>query len=842
MHFLIRQSQTGNLRDIRGQKYPLMTPSLKFVFLRGAIFFALCSFAFSTVAAQSQAAPDSTEIPAPAAGPDEDGVHGTIRGVVKTSDDQPAAGVSIIIKGSPRGATTDELGAFEFRKVKAGDYTLQVSLTGYEAIEQNVTVAAGTSSAVSVKLDISSKALQEVVVTAAKNPLSSRMPSSSLRLNEPLIEAPQNIQVVSSKALADQQIVSMSDGVIRNVSGAVRYAHWGDLYTNIQMRGSQLTAMRNGMPVATSYWSPLTEDMAVVDHIEFVKGPAGFLMSVGDPAGVYNVVTKRPTGETKGELSVSAGSWDFYRATADFQGKLDKDGKLLYRLNVAGKQANSFRRFEYNDRYTIAPVLSYKPDDNTTLTVEYLLNHVKSSDVGSYYVFTTKGYGVLPRSFTPLDPGMDPTYITDQSLTLNLTHQFDEHWKFTAQAAYLDYKQKGTSLWATSVSADSMIRSVGLWDAASTAKFFQAYLNGHFSTGAVQHRTMIGFDANVKEYLADFYQARDLDLPDAQFVFSNPDYGAPSNGYPVWDRSKSLAQRAGPYGTQSQTYTGIYLQDELGFFDNKLRLTLAGRYSYVKTNDYGSAADAKQFTPRAGLSYSVDKETSVYALFDQAFTPQSGVRRDSGTIKPLTGSNIELGVKREFAGGKWTATADVYRIIRNNGNTTDPSDPQGRYVIQLGQTRSEGIEFDLRGEVARGLTVTANYAYTNAYITKTDSSLVQKATIGQKVPGYATHTANGWITYQFQTGLLKGLGLSGGITCMAGRQNWEYSAASAKKMLSDYTRIDAGISYETGHYQFNLNMFNVADAYLYSGSGYSNYYYYQAEAPRNLRFSIAYRF
>ncbi len=795
-----------------------------------------------TVCGQSGAAFVSIEKPATAIGPDDDAIHGTIRGIVKTSDDVTAPGVSVMMKGSARGATSDDEGIFEFRKVKAGEYTLLISLTGYETIEKNVTVTAGNVSNVTVRLDISNKTLQEVVVTAAKNPLSVKMPSISLRLNEPLIEAPQNIQVVNSKAIADQQIVSMSDGVLRNVSGTVRYAHWGDLYTNVQMRGSQVTAMRNGMPIATSYWSPLTEDMAVVDHIEFVKGPAGFLMSVGDPAGVYNVVTRRPTGESKGEVSFSAGSWDFYRATVDLQGKLDKEGKLLYRMNVAGKQSNSFRNFEFNNRYTIAPVISYKLDDNTVLTAEYLLNHVKSSDVGSYYVFTTKGYGALPRSFTPLDPGMDPTYITDQSLTLNLTHQFDEHWKFTAQAAYLDYKQQGTSLWATSVSADSMIRSVGLWDASSTAKFFQAYVNGNFRTGAIQHRAMIGFDANVKEYLADFNSAHDLDLPDAQFNFANPAYGSPSNGYPVWDRSKSLAQRAGVFGTQSQTYTGIYLQDELGFFENKLRVTLAGRYSYVRTNDYGTPAEAKQFTPRIGLSYSVDKETSVYALFDQAFTPQSGIRRDSGTIKPLTGSNMEFGVKREFAGGKWMASAAAYRIIRNNGNTTDPTDPQGRYVIQLGQTKSEGVEFDLRGEIARGLTLTANYAYTNAYISKTDSSETQQATIGQKVPGYATHTANGWITYQIQRGVLKGLGISGGFTYMGNRQAWEYSATSAKKMLADYTKIDGGISYETGHYRFNLNMYNIADAYLYSGSGYGDYYYYQAEAPRNLRFSIAYHF
>ena len=123
------------------------------------------------------------------------------------------------------------------------------------------------------------------------------------------------------------------DGLIKNVSGAVRLEHWGDLYTNIQMRGSQIQAFRNGFNVVASYWGPLTEDMSFVDRVEFVKGPAGFMLGTGDPSGLYNVVTKKPTGENKGEVSFTAGSYDFYRGAVDIDRKLTSDGKLLFRLN-----------------------------------------------------------------------------------------------------------------------------------------------------------------------------------------------------------------------------------------------------------------------------------------------------------------------------------------------------------------------------------------------------------------------------------------------------------------------------------------------------------------------------
>src|SRR5690606_528682 len=98
--------------------------------------------------------------------------------------------------------------------------------------------------------------LEEVLVNSRRN---TEHASVSLRLKTPLIEVPQNIQVVDNSSFKAQQIISMSDGLIRNVSGATRIEHWGDLYTNITARGSQIQAFRNGFNVVASYWGPLTE-------------------------------------------------------------------------------------------------------------------------------------------------------------------------------------------------------------------------------------------------------------------------------------------------------------------------------------------------------------------------------------------------------------------------------------------------------------------------------------------------------------------------------------------------------------------------------------------------------
>ncbi|MEJ0103187.1 MAG: carboxypeptidase-like regulatory domain-containing protein [Bacteroidota bacterium] len=266
---------------------------------------------------------------------------GTIEGKVITSDNKPAEGVTLLVKNLNRNTTADNNGVFKIENVPAGAYTLVVSLVSQADAEEEVEVESGKIATVNIKLVLSDKELNEVVVIANKNSFKTNRTSNSLRLQTPILELPQNIQVVTAKLINDQQIFDMLEGVTRNVSGATKIEHW-DNYARITMRGSNVGAFRNGMNVSTT-WGPLTEDMSMVERIEFVKGPAGFMLANGDPSGFYNVVTKKPSGRNKGEVSMSLGSFDLYRATADIDGKLSKDGKLLYRLNVMGQLKGSHR-------------------------------------------------------------------------------------------------------------------------------------------------------------------------------------------------------------------------------------------------------------------------------------------------------------------------------------------------------------------------------------------------------------------------------------------------------------------------------------------------------------------
>ncbi len=759
---------------------------------------------------------------------------GSVTGSIKTSDGQPAAYVNVSLKGTSKGAITDTEGNFKIEKVKAGSYTIIASFVGLASKSEDITVSENSTATVTFTLEEDGQELTEIVVTADPSQYVSDYPSVSLRLKTPLLETPQSIQVVNSQVIKEQQIYDMRESMIRNVSGATMSEHW-ETYARIVMRGARIASFRKGMNV-TSTWGPLTEDMSMVDRIEFVKGPAGFMLAAGEPSGFYNVVTKKPTGITRSELGMSIGSFGTYRGTLDFDGKLDKNGKILYRLNLMGQQKGTQRKYEFNDRVSIAPVLKFQINPTTSLTLEYTLQHVSMSPIGSSYVYSPNALGDLPANFSTLEANMRPTTAKDQSLFIIFSHALNDNWRFTGQLAYQRFDQVGESLWPSSFDGDTLRRSMGIWDVLGISKVGQFFVNGDVKTGPLLHRILAGIDLGDNSSYQDYWQSGAFSGPKGFNVYS-PVYGTvPGTAYPVFDRSLNIRERGAIASTQ---YSAFYLQDEIHLFENKLRVTLAGRYTTTNDAGFTDQTIKDKFTPRFGVSYSITDNTSAYGVYDQAFIPQAGATYEGDAFKPLTGENLEIGVKRHWLNGQWTATVAAYQITKKNVLTGDPL--HQFFSIQLGETQTRGVEFDVRGEITRGLSVTANYAFTNGKITSdTDDTQVDK-----QLPGTDKHIANAWVTYRFQNGGVKGLGLSLGASHAADRSAWyaEYDKTIDPSM-PNYTRFDAAVSYQFDKLGVSLNVNNIFDADLISGAYYSwsQFYYWQAEALRNYRLSVTYKF
>lgn len=664
-------------------------------------------------------------------------------------------------------------------------------------------------------------------------------PSEGLRINTPLGLLPQNIQIITSSLFSDQQAFDMLEGIQRNVSGAQKVEHW-DNYARINMRGAQIAAFRNGLNVQMP-WGPLAEDLSMVERIEFVKGPAGFMLGLGEPGGFYNVVTKKPYGRERGEVTFTLGSFNTWRTSADYDGKLSKNGKWLYRLNVMGQLKGSHRDFEFNHRYSFVPVLRYIINDQSMVTFEYTHQFSEMNVIGSNYAFSRRGYGDLPLNFTTAEPNMPSTVIHDRSLMTTFNHQLNKQWKLTAQLAYFNYQQNGQSIWPRFINNrnDSfMQRGISIWDALGLNRNAQIFMNGWVQTGALTHKILGGIDMSHKDYFADWNQA--ATLGDTNFNIYQPEYGKVSSAkMPEWNREENIRQRGVRYTTYYQSF---YVQDEISLLNQALRLTIGGRYTTATTvNPYSGNNTSDKFTPRLGINYSLNKSMTIYALYDQSFTANMGADWEGKSFDPLTGINTELGWKKEWLEGKWMSTVSAYQITKNNVLTTDLEHPNssGQFVFNrtTGQQQVQGVEVDIKGNLLPNLSVVLNYAYTEAIITKD----ANEELIGNQVAGATKHIQNAWINYSVKKGFLEGFGASIGYQYQAGRSSW-FIFDGTENALPDYFRLDGGISWQKEKLKLNLTVNNILNAYLYSGAPYFGIYYWQTEAGRNSRITVSYQF
>lgn len=668
--------------------------------------------------------------------------------------------------------------------------------------------------------------------------------SSVLRLRTPLLKLSQSIETVPSALLRDQGAFNLTDAVTRNVSGVVRQEVSNNIGPNIFMRGGQISALRNGMDLSPLYRGPMPDDAAIIERVEFIKGPSLYMNNIGDPAGSFNVLTKQPEGRQARSVSAMLGSWDFYRLSADVQGTTGRDQRFQYRLNAMAMKSRSFVDFDFNNRMLLAPVVKYNINDHSYVSAEYIFQKF-SYALQSPIVMSPDGFGTLPPHFSIHEKSLKPYKPTDQNAFFTYKNQFNSRWGFTTRVSLLKNDSEGAYMWVTGVnSADPQVLLRNpKYDLTRYYVFSeQAFLNGTFRTGAVTHHLLAGMDVNQKRFRGSTYLEYDK-LADGTLNYyplsiAQPSYGVQVPNYTLADGPNNGNTR------QSADYISAYALDELHFFKDKVRLTLGLRATFLRTYNSVSGTTAnssdKVITPRVGLNYLLRHDMSVYILHDQTFQPQTGLQglavagstQDyvaGAAVNPLKGDIWEAGVKKDWDNGKWNTTLSVYQIHRRNIAEAIPST---NFKNQIGQSSSKGVDVDIKGEVVKHLNVVINYSYNDSRVSKTETA----GLTGVRTPMYVKHIQNTWLEYTLPAKFLPGLGLSLGYQYMAGRG--ERFATATQQHVPSYTRLDAGINWRFRNISANFLVNNFTGRADVATPWYKNgLYYWVPNSPRSFRLS-----
>src|SRR5688572_14503234 len=364
---------------------------------------------------------------------------GSVSGTVLSDQARPIEFANVGITGTSLGSATDQDGKFLIDNVPAGNHTLVVSSVGYGKVTRSVTVIAGQATSVDIRLVESIEQLQAVEITGRKERTYKNTSSfSGTKTETPLRYVPQAISYVTKEVMDDQQAFKTSD-VLKNLSGVNVFSFYNNDFT---LRGFRATnALINGLRDPTNSWGQSL--LPNVERVEVIKGPSSALFANSDPGGTVNTVTKKPLDEDRKSISFATGSFNTLRIMSDFTGPMNEEKTLLYRLNLAYQNAQSFRVLQGGQDVVVAPSISFIPTDRTKVNIDFVYSKTKSRLDRGQPIFGASAGTDLYSTPVSFAIGKENDYAHELNLytTASLQHKFTDRISFNASYMKFMYEE-----------------------------------------------------------------------------------------------------------------------------------------------------------------------------------------------------------------------------------------------------------------------------------------------------------------------------------------------------------------------------------------------------------------
>ena len=751
---------------------------------------------------------------------------GSIRGKVVTEDNKPAENVSVTLKGTKYGTSTDEDGEFQFR-APAGNYILVISYTGYKSQEIEILVKDGKPVEIPMlTIHPGGNTLSGVKITGSKANKFARKKSNDVA-KMPLkdLENPQSYTTVSKELLQEQAVFSADDAV-KNAPGISKLwtatSRVGDGGSYFTLRGFPVQALlRNGLSgnVTTSI------DAANLEKLEVIKGPSGTLYgsSLVSFGGLINRVTKKPFDGTAGEISYSGGSYNFNRASIDYNTPLDTAKRALLRINSAYSNSGSFLDNGSAKSFVFDPSFSYRVNDRLTLSFDAEISHTVGTTPPIFYF----GSSIADLGVTSADK-LSIDYR--KSYQNNDLLETADNANFFAQADYKisDSWRSQTAISTTSSSSSgyqpffyllggnsSIARDV--WSVGGNANTLQIQQNfiGDFKIGGLRNRIVAGLDfLNQSENI----------------TYSNPSGGSDAfdivntrGVIPTYNNfSKAKVDSLFTNTTLSNFYshnntytTSAYVSDVLNITDNLLAMASLRIDNYdarpitdPNTNITAQGINQTTLSPKFGLVYQLVKnKVSLFGNYMNGFVnPGYATFYDASATSGLAtklakteqANQWEGGVKVDLFGGKLTSTISYYDISVTNILVSDPF--HANASLQNGTQYSKGIEAEVIANPLEGFNIVAGYSHN-----KSIDDGARPATAGP------ANLANAWLSYTITHGDAKGLGLGFGGNYASN------NVVNTPFFLPSYTILNTGLFYNKDRFRLALNVNNLTNKEYWIG-------------------------
>ena len=282
-------------------------------------------------------------------------------------------------------------------------------------------------------------------------------------------------------------------------------------------------------------------------------------------------------------------------------------------------------------------------------------------------------------------------------------------------------------------------------------------------------------------------------------------------------------------------FFSAYAQDQISFGEH-VDVVVGMRYDRfaIKGTDFIGTPRPfertdEKLSPRIGLILKPQENISIYGSYSQSFLPRSGdqfltMTASQANLAPEKFTNYEIGAKWDIR-PDLSLTLALFQLDRTNATTPDPNNVTA--TINIGETRTKGIELAVTGRFTSKWQVSGGYTHQSAALR--GNSFVRLAQVPE-------HQFALWNRYDFGRRFGAGLGVV--------HQSSQFAAirtAANTTQLPGFTRVDAALFFKASdRLELQVNVENLLDANYFSDAHNNNNI--SPGAPINARLTARVKF
>jgi catecholate siderophore receptor len=492
---------------------------------------------------------------------------------------------------------------------------------------------------------------------------------------------------------------------------------------------------------------------------------------------------------------MAAGSDGFVRGTFDV-GRSSSDD-FAWRFNAAAEQADSFRDHFSLERQMLAPSATWRIGNGTLTAQAELLRDRRTPDRGIPGINGRPADVDISTYYG--DPARDHMDNDAAQARVSWLAPLGERWQLRVAAVGNRVDGDFYNTYVTKPGADGAMVERGQYNSETRSRdgFGQVELLGDVARAGIDHTLLFGIEGG--------HQQR-----------ATLQWRGTAGNVPLVDPDPGIGSIPGSLSTD-RTFVGnsvgVYAQDQLALGEHWKALVGARWDRYAQDLEDHLGADPlsrtdNRLSPRAGLVWQPNVHHSVYGAWSRSFQSSGdgfSLASNTADLEPEKSTLKEIGWKGEWMDGGLTAAVALFEQTRDGLRTTDPAD--ATRLIQVGEQRSRGAEFELGGSIGEHFDLRLGYTHLDAEIVRSNDNQGGIPLQGNRPSNVPEDSASLWSTYALGHGFDVGLG----VFAVGDR----FSANDNLITLPGYVRTDALLRWRGGKHEIAVNLRNLGDITYY---------------------------